>query len=155
MSCIKKIVKNVTFTNDQKVVFTNGCFDILHSGHVLYLEEAKSLGDILVVGLNSDESVRRLKGNERPINSEHERAIVLSGLSFVDYVIVFNEDTPYELIKTIQPDILVKGGDWAVESIVGYDIVLRKGGVVKSLLFKEGVSTTSIIDKLKVSQKKY
>jgi len=134
----------------KKIVFTNGCFDIIHSGHVLYLEEAKSQGDILIVGLNSDESVKRLKGNDRPINNQEDRAIVLAGLNSIDYVIEFEEDTPYNLIKIIQPDILVKGGDWAVEQIVGHDIVLNKGGKVKSLLFKEGKSTTNIINKLKV-----
>ena len=133
----------------QTIIFTNGCFDIIHSGHVLYLEEAKSLGDILIVGLNSDESVRLLKGKDRPINSQGDRAIVLAALNSVDYVIVFEEETPYNLIKTINPDILVKGGDWLVEQIVGHDIVLKKGGTVKSLMFKEGKSTTNIINKLK------
>jgi D-beta-D-heptose 7-phosphate kinase/D-beta-D-heptose 1-phosphate adenosyltransferase len=136
---------------DKKIVFTNGCFDILHSGHVLYLEEAKSCGDILILGLNSDQSVKRLKGESRPINNELDRAIVLSGLESVDYVVVFKEDTPYQLISEIQPDILVKGGDWAIDQIVGSDIVKNRGGEVISLSFIEGKSTTSIIKKV-VSQ---
>lgn len=131
--------------SDKKVVFTNGCFDILHSGHVLYLNDAKAQGDILVVGLNSDASVRRLKGEDRPINSELDRKYVLENLKAIDRVFIFEEDTPYELIKQVMPDVLVKGGDWPVESIVGHDIVLAKGGEVKSLIFKEGYSTSGLI----------
>ncbi len=134
---------------EQSIVFTNGCFDIIHAGHVQYLEQAKQLGDILVVGLNSDESVKRLKGSSRPINSEGNRALVLAALQSVDYVIIFEEDTPYELIEAIQPDVLVKGGDWKEADIVGSDIVKAKGGKVISLPFREGLSTTNIIDKLK------
>jgi rfaE bifunctional protein nucleotidyltransferase chain/domain len=137
---------------DKKIVFTNGCFDIIHSGHVLYLQDAKSNGDILILGLNSDDSVKRLKGAERPINSQEDRAIVLAGQSAIDYIIIFNEDTPYNLISQILPDVLVKGGDWAVEQIIGHDIVLTKGGVVKSLMFKEGQSTTRIIEKMKADK---
>ncbi|HOQ80848.1 MAG TPA: adenylyltransferase/cytidyltransferase family protein, partial [Candidatus Cloacimonadota bacterium] len=111
-----------TFSN-QKVVFTNGCFDIIHAGHVLYLEEAKKCGDILILGLNSDSSVKRLKGNSRPINNQTDRAIVLAGLSSVDYVVIFDQDDPYDLISAIQPDVLVKGGDWKIEQIIGSDIV--------------------------------
>ncbi len=128
-----------------KLVFTNGCFDILHAGHVLYLEQAKALGDILIVGLNSDASVKRLKGESRPVNSQQNRSIVLAALAAVDYVIVFDEETPYELIKAIQPDVLVKGGDWSEDSIVGADIVKAKGGEVISLPFWEGLSTTNIL----------
>lgn len=135
-------------TKDKRVVFTNGCFDILHRGHVTYLNEAKSLGDILVMGLNSDASVKRLKGQERPINSELDRKFVLENLRAVDYVFIFEEDTPYNLIKKIQPDVLVKGGDWKAEDIVGSDIVLNKGGVVKSLNFVNGFSTTNTIEKI-------
>ena len=161
MSCIDKIISIKQFFEfqtkgcfkKQKLVFTNGCFDILHSGHVLYLEEAKSLGDILILGLNSDDSVKRLKGEDRPINSENERAIVLSGLNSIDYIIIFEEDTPIELIKQIQPNILVKGGDWTVKQIVGYDIVLKNGGDVKSLLFKEGLSSTCVINKIRQDTK--
>ena len=134
--------------NDNKIVFTNGCFDILHAGHVKYLQQAKDLGDILVVGLNSNDSVRRLKGSTRPINDQAERATVLSALSAVDYVVIFSEDTPYSLIKQIKPDILVKGGDWQPEEIVGSDVVLKNGGEVKSLMFVQGSSSTSIIDRI-------
>ena len=134
--------------NDKKVVFTNGCFDIIHAGHIAYLEEAKSLGDILVVGLNSDSSVKRLKGEKRPIVSENERKYVLESIKFIDYVFIFEEDTPYNLIKSIRPDILVKGGDWDISEIVGADIVLENGGEVKKLLFKEGLSTSNIIEKM-------
>ena len=132
-----------------KIVFTNGCFDILHSGHVLYLEEAKALGDVLILGLNSDNSVKRLKGDERPINNESDRAIVAAALEAVDYVCLFGEDTPYDLIWAIQPDVLVKGGDWQIADIVGADIVLARGGKVQSLRFVEGRSTTAIINKMR------
>ena len=133
----------------QKVVFTNGCFDIIHRGHVEYLEEAKSLGDILIIGLNSDESVRRLKGPSRPINNEEDRARVLLGLKSVDGVVAFKEDTPLELIKMVKPDVLVKGGDWKVEDIVGHEFVIEGGGEVYSLPFREGCSTTNIIEKIR------
>ncbi|MCK9557407.1 MAG: D-glycero-beta-D-manno-heptose 1-phosphate adenylyltransferase [Candidatus Cloacimonetes bacterium] len=136
----------------KKLVFTNGCFDILHAGHVRYLREAKALGDILIVGLNSDASVRRLKGNSRPVNNQIDRAIVLAGLSAVDFICVFDEDTPYELIKALEPNVLVKGGDWRPDQIVGADIVLTSGGIVKSLNFVEGLSSTNIIDKMRNSQ---
>lgn len=133
----------------KKVVFTNGCFDILHRGHVSYLNEAKSLGDILVIGINTDKSVKRLKGEDRPVNSEVDRAFMLLNLKAVDYVFYFEEnDNPYELIKKIQPDILVKGGDWPVEQIIGHDIVLSNGGEVKSLRFEDGYSTTGLINKV-------
>jgi rfaE bifunctional protein nucleotidyltransferase chain/domain len=132
-----------------KVVFTNGCFDILHEGHVSYLQEARSLGDALVVGLNSDASVRRLKGLERPVNHERSRAAVLSALSCVDCLCFFEEDTPYELISQLEPDILVKGGDWEPERIVGADVVRSYGGQVLSLPFRPGHSTTGIIEKIK------
>jgi rfaE bifunctional protein nucleotidyltransferase chain/domain len=127
------------------IVFTNGCFDIIHAGHVQYLEQAKQLGEILIIGLNSDASVKRLKGSLRPFNTEQDRAIVLAALAAVDYIIIFAEDTPYELIKQIQPDVLVKGGDWAVDKIVGADIVQAKGGKVLSLPYKEGLSSTNLI----------
>jgi len=132
----------------RKLVFTNGCFDIIHAGHVLYLQEARKLGDILIIGLNSDASVKRLKGSDRPVNNEEDRAIVLAALECVDYVIVFEEDTPYNLIKAIQPDVLVKGGDWKEEEIIGGDIVKAKGGSVISLPYWKGHSTTSIIRRL-------
>ncbi len=135
-------------TKNKKVVFTNGCFDILHRGHVAYLNEAKTLGDVLVLGLNSDASVKRLKGESRPVNSQQDRKFVLENLKAIDYVFIFEEDTPYNLIKKIQPDVLVKGGDWKAEDIVGSDIVLAKGGEVKSLNFVNGFSTTSTIEKI-------
>ena len=133
---------------DQKVVFTNGCFDLVHQGHIDYLSKARDLGDVLVVGLNTDASVRRLKGPRRPINDEYSRALLLASMLFVDYVVLFGEDTPYELIKTLQPDILVKGSDYKPENIVGYDIVMAKGGRVETLDFLPGFSTTSIEDKI-------
>jgi D-beta-D-heptose 7-phosphate kinase/D-beta-D-heptose 1-phosphate adenosyltransferase len=132
----------------KKLVFTNGCFDILHAGHVAYLHDAKAEGDVLIVGLNSDESVRRLKGETRPVNQENARAFVLAGLAAVDFVVIFEQDTPLELITLLQPDVLVKGGDWCLNDIVGSDIVLSKGGVVKSLQFRDGFSTTETISQI-------
>lgn len=132
----------------RRVVFTNGCFDILHVGHVRYLQQARSLGDYLVVGLNSDASVRGLKGPTRPVIPEQDRAEVLAALKPVDAVILFEQETPYELIKEVRPHVLVKGGDWKVDQIVGSDLVLADGGEVKSLTFHEGRSTTSIINKI-------
>jgi rfaE bifunctional protein nucleotidyltransferase chain/domain len=133
----------------QKIVFTNGCFDVLHFGHVHYLLEAKKLGDILVVGLNSDDSVRRLKGPTRPINGEKERAFVLASLAFVDYITLFEEDTPENLIKVVQPDVLVKGGDYTIDQIVGAEFVMHNGGTVTTIPFVEGYSSTQIIEQLK------
>jgi D-glycero-beta-D-manno-heptose 1-phosphate adenylyltransferase len=134
--------------DQKKIVFTNGCFDILHSGHVSYLNEAKSLGNFLIVGLNSDLSVKRLKGEARPINSEQDRKFVLENLKAVDLVIIFEEDTPLNLIKEVSPHILVKGGDWTPDQIVGSDFVLQNGGQVQSLTFKNGYSTTNTIEKI-------
>lgn len=133
----------------QKIVFTNGCFDVLHFGHVHYLLQAKKLGDILVIGLNSDDSVRRLKGPTRPINGENERAFVLAALVCVDYVTLFEEDTPEELIKVVRPDVLVKGGDYTLDNIVGAEFVTQNGGIVTTIPFVEGFSSTRIIEKLK------
>ena len=133
----------------KKVVFTNGCFDILHTGHVTCLAKARQMGDLLVVGLNSDDSVRRLKGPERPINDEHSRALLLAALEAVDYVTIFEEDTPYNLICQVKPDILVKGGDYVLDNIVGADFVRQHGGQVCTIPLVEGFSTTSIIDHLK------
>jgi len=132
-----------------RVVFTNGCFDILHAGHVSYLKKARACGDCLVVGLNSDASVRRLKGLDRPVNNQKSRACVLSALSCVDMVTVFEQDTPLELIKLLRPHVLVKGGDWKIDEIVGGDVVMADGGQVVSLEFEEGYSTTSILDRIK------
>jgi D-glycero-beta-D-manno-heptose 1-phosphate adenylyltransferase len=132
----------------KKIVFTNGCFDILHRGHVSYLNEAKNLGDLLVIGLNSDASVRRLKGSERPINKEHDRLYVLEALKSVDKVEIFEEDTPLNLIKLLRPMVLVKGGDWSLDQIVGAKEVISWGGEVLSLSFVDGYSTTGIIKKI-------
>lgn len=132
----------------KKIVFTNGCFDILHAGHVAYLNEAKAQGDFLIVGLNSDSSVKRLKGEQRPINNEEERKFVLENLKAVDFVEIFEEDTPINLIKSISPQMLVKGGDWEISQIVGSDFVIENGGEVKSLTFVNGFSTTNTIDKI-------
>lgn len=131
-----------------KVVFSNGCFDIVHAGHVDYLSKARNLGDKLIIGLNSDDSVRRLKGKGRPVQDENARAALLAAFSFVDAVVVFDEDTPFELISTLIPDILVKGSDYSVENIVGADVVLKNGGKVETIDFLEGYSTSSIIDKI-------
>ena len=133
----------------KKIVFTNGCFDILHPGHVAYLEDARACGDLLVVGLNSDSSVRRIKGPQRPINPQEDRAIMLAGLASVDYVTFFEDDTPLELIKAVRPHVLVKGGDWTIENIVGADFVMSYGGEVYSLAFREGYSTTALIKRIK------
>ena len=133
---------------NKKIVFTNGCFDILHVGHKRYLQQAATLGDILVVGVNSDDSVRHLKGPSRPVNNEQDRAEILCAFGFVDYVVIFSEDTPYELIKKIQPDILVKGGDYKLENVVGSDIVENRGGKVEIIPFVDGKSTTNIINKM-------
>lgn len=135
--------------NNRKVVFTNGCFDIIHAGHVRYLTEAKKLGDILIIGLNSDESVRKLKGETRPVNTIVDRAEVLFGLKPVDYVIEFKEETPKNLIYSIIPDVLVKGADYKIEDIVGYDTVTKNGGIVTTIKFVEGKSTTNIINRMK------
>ena len=132
----------------RKIVFTNGCFDILHPGHVAYLEKASRLGDVLVVGLNSDASVRAIKGRDRPVNKERDRAYVLSALSFVDYVTIFGEDTPERIIKKLKPDVLVKGGDWKSKDIVGGDFVRSRGGRVASIKFLKGYSTTSLIKRM-------
>lgn len=134
---------------DKKIVFTNGCFDILHVGHKRYLQKAAELGDLLIIGVNSDASVKRLKGPERPINNENDRAEILAAIGFVDNVVIFDEDTPYELIKDVQPDILVKGGDYKPEQVVGRDIVQERGGELVLIPFVEGKSTTNIIKKIK------
>lgn len=142
------VVRNKIKNEKKSIVFTNGCFDILHRGHASYLNQAKSLGDNLIVGVNSDRSVRALKGESRPVNNESDRAFLIDNLKSVDYVIIFDEDTPYDLIREIQPDFLVKGGDWKEEDIVGWDIVKESGGKVLSLKFIENYSTTNTIKKL-------
>ena len=136
----------------QKIVFTNGCFDLMHIGHVRYLQEARRLGDVLVVGVNTDASVRALnKGGSRPIVPEAQRAEVLAALGAVDYVVLFDDADPGRLIRDIQPDVLVKGGDWAIDRIVGRDIVEARGGVVKTIPLVAGVSTTALIEKIRKS----
>ena len=135
----------------KKIVFTNGCFDIIHKGHIAYLNQAKELADLLIVGLNSDASVKRLKGEKRPINSEMDRKFVLENLRAVDKVCIFKEDTPLQLIKKVSPDFLVKGGDWRTDQIVGSDFVLQNGGQVLSLKFIDGYSTTSTIEKINLT----
>ena len=134
---------------NQKIVFTNGCFDILHIGHIRYLQEAAKLGDILVVGLNTDASVKRLKGSDRPINSQLDRAEILGALNFIDYIVLFEEETPLKLIQKIQPDILVKGGDYKPDDVVGREFVEALGGKLVLIPFVEGKSTTIIIEKIK------
>ncbi|GIL18499.1 MAG: hypothetical protein BroJett040_22500 [Oligoflexia bacterium] len=133
----------------KKIVFTNGCFDLLHVGHVRYLQEAKSLGDILVVALNTDESVKLLKGPTRPVQNESDRAEILAALGCVDFTTLFSEQTPANIIQVVKPDILVKGGDWKIEQIVGADFVQSYGGKVYSLNFVDGKSTTNLIQKAK------
>jgi D-glycero-beta-D-manno-heptose 1-phosphate adenylyltransferase len=133
----------------EKVVFTNGCFDIIHLGHVDYLEKARNLGDRLVLGLNTDDSVSRFKGPERPLQDQNSRARVLAAFQFIDLVVFFNEDTPLRLISELKPDILVKGSDYLAENIVGADVVKKGGGVVKTIDFVPGYSTTKIVEKIK------
>jgi len=139
-----KIIKDLR-TKGKRIVFTNGCFDLLHIGHVRYLEKAKALGDILVVGVNSDASVRKLKGPKRPILPEEERAGILSGLGCVDYITIFSEIDPLKLIASLRPDVLVKGGDWTKEQTVGKEVVERSGGEVVILPFVKGSSTSNLI----------
>jgi D-beta-D-heptose 7-phosphate kinase/D-beta-D-heptose 1-phosphate adenosyltransferase len=133
----------------QRIVFTNGVFDLLHPGHVRYLQQARKLGDMLVVGLNSDASVRRNKGPDRPINPEDERAEVLAALDSVDAVVIFDEDTPAEIVRALQPDILVKGADWPADQIVGRDTVEARGGRVVRMPVEQGFSTTALLDLIK------
>ena len=151
-----KIVSGIDLTRllsfyrfrNQKVVFTNGCFDIIHLGHVKYLSQAADLGNILIIGLNSDSSVNKIKGHDRPVLDQKSRALTLAAFSFVNNIVLFDEETPYKLIKQISPDILVKGGDYKPEEIVGYDIVKDYGGEVKILDFIEGYSTSGIIERI-------
>lgn len=147
---LEELLKSVAAfrVTGETVVFTNGCFDIVHSGHIHTLSEAKTLGTKLIVGINSDASVKRLKGEKRPIQNETERALVIASFSFVDYVVVFEEDTPLKLIENIIPDVLVKGGDYNLDQIVGADIVLKNGGKVEMIPFLKGFSTTDTIGKV-------
>ncbi len=132
----------------RKIVFTNGCFDLIHTGHTRYLAKARSFGDLLIVAVNSDASVRGIKGDKRPINAEAERMEALAALENVDYVVLFNEPDPHRIIAELQPDVLVKGGDWPIEKIIGRDIVEARGGKVVSVGYIEGASTTGIIEKI-------
>ena len=133
----------------KKIVFTNGCFDVLHVGHARYLQKARALGDVLVIGLNTDRSVRKLKGAGRPVNAEKDRAEVLAALGCVDHVVLFSEDTPLRLIRILRPDLLVKGGDWSKKNVVGKDVVESYGGRVKTIPFVKGFSTTRTLGQIK------
>ncbi|MBU1148425.1 MAG: D-glycero-beta-D-manno-heptose 1-phosphate adenylyltransferase [Candidatus Omnitrophica bacterium] len=149
---LPELIKALKKSRGKKdIIFTNGCFDILHVGHVAYLQRARSMGDILVVGLNSDSSVRKLKGKKRPVNSQKNRAKVLSALACVDFVVIFNSLTPLNLIKAIKPTVLVKGGDWNVKDIIGGDFVRSLGSRVKSLPYIKGFSTRKLIKKIRSS----
>jgi len=145
---LESLVEERQEWKDQKVVFTNGCFDILHLGHVDYLEKAAAKGDKLIVALNTDASVSKLKGPKRPVNNEMARARIMAALSFVDAVIFFSEDTPFSLIKQLKPDVLVKGSDYKISNIVGADIVMENGGKVETIELVDGYSTTNIINKI-------
>ena len=147
---LEKLLQQITVWRMQNktIAFTNGVFDILHEGHIAVLSEAASFGDVLIVGINSDDSVKKLKGESRPINNEHSRALIIASLIMVDYVIIFNEETPLELIKIIKPDVLVKGGDYKPETIVGSKEVLDAGGSIEIIPVREGFSTTEIIKKI-------
>jgi len=142
---LRRIVEDLK-AKRKRIVFTNGCFDLLHIGHIRYLERAKALGDILVVGVNSDHSVQNLKGPQRPILTEEERAEILSGLWCVDYISIFNEPTPLELISSLQPHVLVKGGDWTKETTVGREVMEKSGGEIVIIPFVEGSSTSNLIE---------
>ena len=144
---LKKVVERVK-KEGKRIVFTNGCFDLIHVGHTRYLEEAKKLGDILIVALNSDQSVRAIKGNKRPIITEEERAEVLSALQCVDFVVIFDEPDPLNIISLLKPDILVKGGDWGKDAIIGREVVESIGGKVVRIPEIKGASSSSIIDKI-------
>ncbi len=145
---IVKIVQKLK-SEGKKIVFTNGCFDILHAGHVRYLNKARKLGNILIVGLNSDSSIKKIKGKNRPVNNQHDRVEVLSALESVDYIVIFNEETPENIIKLILPDILVKGSDWKGRDVAGADIVRKNGGRVSFVPVLPGRSTSGIIEKIR------
>ncbi len=158
MSVQNKIVSNYETAASQtqawqdaglEVVFTNGCFDLIHKGHILYLEEAAQQGDKLIIAINADKSVSKLKGKHRPIKDEDNRSLIMAAFSFVDLVVIFHEETPLELIEMVSPDVLVKGGDWSPDQIVGSDHVMNQGGLVLSLQFVEGYSTSALEEKIK------
>ena len=135
-------------TKGARVVFTNGCFDLLHVGHIRYLKQARRMGDLLVVGINSDDSVRRLKGPSRPVQPEQDRAEILAGLECVDYVVAFDQDTPIAVIERLMPDVLVKGADWSVDRIVGREVVEGAGGRVATISYVQGISTSALIERI-------
>ncbi len=149
-----KIILDDLKQNGKKVVFTNGCFDLIHIGHIRYLQQARTLGDCLIVGINSDESARAIKGEKRPFLKADERARILAAFECIDYVIVFNELASTDIISFVNPDILVKGGDYGIDGIVGKDIILQRGGEVKPLRLTQGISTTIIINKILEMNKK-
>lgn len=144
---VEQKIINIKAKN-KKIVFSNGCFDIIHRGHIEYLAKASNFGDITIVGLNSDQSVKKLKGKNRPVQNQDTRALILAAFSFIDFVVIFNEDTPYNLIKLIKPDFLIKGADYKPEEIVGFNILQSYGGQVKTIELTKGHSTTNIIDKI-------
>ena len=151
MNCLKsleeiKLICSALKADSKKVVFTNGCFDIIHAGHIDYLNKAKALGDVLIVGLNTDDSVKRIKGDKKPIINQDERAEIISNIKPVDYVVFFDEDTPAELINKLVPDILIKGADWKIDEIAGGEAVIANGGEVKTIEFVNDQSTSQIID---------
>jgi rfaE bifunctional protein nucleotidyltransferase chain/domain len=148
LSSLKKEVEALK-AQGKRVVFTNGCFDLLHPGHTRYLYAARQMGDYLVVAINTDRSVKIIKGANRPVQSQDERAELLAALSFVDAIVLFDEDNPLNIIRLLLPNVLVKGGDWTEDKIIGADVVKKAGGVVKSLPFEEGYSTTAIIEKIR------
>ena len=144
---LPKIVELIKAQN-KNVVFSNGCFDLVHRGHVEYLAKAADLADVFILGLNTDASVQRLKGESRPLQDEYARSVLMAGFSFINYVVLFDEDTPFELINEIQPNVLVKGDDYKIEDVVGYDIVTKNGGSVKTIELTKGYSTSIIVDKI-------
>lgn len=145
---LKEVLKQWKY-EQKKIVFTNGCFDLIHRGHIDYLAKSADLGEVLIIGLNSDNSVKRIKGQNRPIIDEYSRALLLASLEFVSAVVLFDEDTPYDLVSTIKPDVLVKGSDYKAEDIVGNDVVKSKGGQVVTLSYLPGFSTSSIVQKIR------
>lgn len=147
LSALKVQVNNWK-SEDKKIVFTNGVFDLLHIGHITYLSKAAELGDKLIIGLNSDASVKRIKGKSRPVNDQNSRAALLASFFFVDAVVIFEQDTPLDLITTLMPDVLIKGADYSIENIVGANEIIANGGQVKTITFVEGYSSTSIIKKI-------
>lgn len=146
-----ELLRETLRAEGKRIVFTNGVFDILHAGHVTYLDQARALGDVLVLGLNADESVRRLKGLDRPVNTDADRALVVAALRSVDHVVIFGDDTPLAIIETLLPDVLVKGGDYTRDTIVGADVVEASGGAVRTIPLLEGRSTSSIINRVRTA----